>query len=157
MIQFIEGDIREATETYLCHQCNCITTKAAHLAKDIFCAFPYANVYAIRTSKDNPGTIRICGDGVHQRFVVNMFAQVYPGSPKYPNSDIDGSLARQKYFRSCLSELAKAIKPGDTVAFPWRIGCGAAGGDWNVYLYLISMFADDIDSGVVVYRKGERN
>lgn len=133
-----------AKEKYLCHQTNCVTNRAAHLAKDVFKAFPYADIYTDREEPDHPGSIIVRGNGTEHRFVINMLGQVYPGAPRYPDSSIDGHSAREKYFHRCLHEISK-ITNLESIAFPWCIGCGAAGGSWNAYHDLIARFTDYVE------------
>jgi hypothetical protein len=156
MIEIVSGDIFDAKEKYLCHQCNCVTNKSAHLAKDVFARYPYADVYTSRTEHDKPGTIAIRGNGQDQRYVISCFGQYYPGKPKYPYSTLDGVEAREKYFHKCLLRIAM-IPNLESVAFPWRIACGAAGGIWEHYLGTITNFANYVESSqgakVVIYRR----
>jgi len=156
MINIITGDIFDSQEKYLCHQTNCITKKAAHLSKDVFAKYPYSDIYAGRTTPDQPGTIIIRGNGQDQRYVVNMLGQYYPGTPKYPAAAKDGTLAREKYFHQCLLALAK-IPDLESVAFPYKIACGAAGGNWDHYLRTISNFAEYVfktqQTKVTIYRR----
>ena len=156
MLEIVTGDIFEAKEKYLCHQTNCVTKKAAHLSKDVFEKYPYADIYTARTEPDKPGHIIIRGNGLDQRYVVNVLGQYYPGHPKYPLSTLDGKRVREKYFYHALIRLAQ-VNNLESVAFPWRIGCGAAGGNWEHYLGIITNFADYIDekqnARVVIYRR----
>ena len=155
MIEIVTGDLFEAKEKYLVHQCNCVTNSAAHLAKDVFEKFPYSDIYTKREDPDKPGTIIVRGNGKDQRYVVALLGQYYPGRPKYPKSTLDGIPAREKYFYRSLLRLAK-LPDLESVAFPWRIGCGAAGGDWEHYLGKITNFAQYVgDKGVQVriYRR----
>lgn len=148
MLQIVTGDLLDCKEKYLCHQTNCVTNRSKYLAKSVFVRFPYADIYSARKSPSSPGSIAIKGDGVDQRIVINLLGQYYPGC-KYPNSKKDGNSARVSYFKSCL-DLMKHLD-GD-FAFPWRIGCGAAGGDWNTYLGLLTEFEDGIEHNVVIYK-----
>ena len=156
----IEGDLLDSDAKYIAHQCNCITHLASNLAHAVFERFPYANIYAKREGYDikqlplpgeESGNIVICGDGKEERYVINMLAQLYPGSPKYPDSVKDGFLARQRYFKDCLIKIIK-IKDLESIAFPFRIGCGLAGGSWNIYEKLIDIFAKKAKADVFVYR-----
>jgi len=156
----IAGDIREADEKYICHQCNSVTATAAHLAKTIFVKFPYANIYKERAGisdlpkkTEQPGMIVVRGNGVDERFVIGMIGQYYPGKPKYPNSTRDGYRVRKEYFKKCLGEIAK-INGLESVAFPYGIGCGAAGGDWGSYLVMIQEFAKTSGVKVRIYKYG---
>ena len=147
--KIIEGDLLSCEETYLCHQCNCVTNRSAHLAKSVFSSFPYADIYSPRTEPDKPGTIILRGDGNSQRYVIGMFGQYYPGRCKYPDGKKDGYPARQGYFQSCLSQMEKLT---GSFAFPWRIGCGAAGGYWDDYLFDLREFEAEIEGDVTIYR-----
>jgi O-acetyl-ADP-ribose deacetylase (regulator of RNase III) len=155
MIEIITGDLFEAKEKYLVHQCNCVTTSAAHLAKDVFEKYPYADIYTSRTSQDNPGHIIVRGNGQDERYVVAILGQVYPGKARFPKSSLDGIPVREKYFYNGLLRLA-LLPDLESVAFPWRIGCGAAGGNWDHYLGNITNFAQHVgEKGVKVriYRR----
>jgi O-acetyl-ADP-ribose deacetylase (regulator of RNase III) len=156
MIEIVTGDLFAAKEKYLCHQCNCVTNKAAHLSKDVFKHYPYADIYSGRVDPNKPGTIDVKGNGQDQRYIINLLGQYFPGKPKYPLSSLDGFLVREKYFHQCLLRIAK-IENLESVAFPWRIGCGAAGGDWDHYLGTITNFANYIEekqnATVSIYRK----
>lgn len=154
MIEIISGNIFDAKEKYICHQTNCVTKRAAHLSKDVFAQYPYADIYTGRLNPSEPGTIVICGNGDDQRYVINMLGQYYPGNPKYPDSKLDGIAARKKYFYQCLLRIAK-INDIESIAFPWRIGCGAAGGNWDTYLGKIKNFEKYVEPKgvkVVIYK-----
>lgn len=156
MIEIVSGDLLQAKEKYIVHQCNCLTKHAAGIAKAIFDAFPHANTYADREEPDVMGSIKILGNGEDQRYVINMFAQYYPGKPKYPNSEKDGTLTREHCFHQCLLRVAK-IEQLESVAFPWKIGCNLGGGDWEHYLATIHNFAKYLEkkqgAHVVIYRR----
>jgi hypothetical protein len=146
-IKVITGNLLDASETFLCHQCNCVTNRAAHLAYSVFKRFPYSNIYVGRQKPDEPGTIFIDGDGRELRYVISMLAQYYPGQSNPRNISLDGYDSRLRYFRDCL-RLMEDLK--GSFAFPFFIGCGAAGGDWNRYLPLIEKFA--VNRDVTLYR-----
>jgi hypothetical protein len=125
-----------------------VTPRAKGLAKVIFGKFPWSDNYARRKgSPSNPGTIEINGNGMDQRFVINMFAQYTPGKPSRKESQAQ----RLEYFRSCLAAV-KAIPDLGSVAFPFNIGCGMAGGKWDDYKRELNMFANDVRVPVVLYR-----
>jgi len=84
MIEIVSGDLLLSPEKYIAHQCNCVTQASAGTAKAIFDKYPHSNTYAERKSPDTMGTIKILGNGQDERFVINMFAQYYPGKAKYP-------------------------------------------------------------------------
>ena len=158
-IEIISGNLFDFNDQYICHQCNCVTNAAAHLAKEMFKKYPYADIYKDRPHFDrykmsalsSPGGIIVRGNGEDQRYIINMLAQVYPGKPRYPDSTLDGSKAREKYFDLCLSKIAllNSESPISSIGFPFGVGCGAAGGDWNNYQTMIEKFAEKIKSATV--------
>jgi hypothetical protein len=40
----------------------------------------------------------------------------------------------------------------DSIAFPNGVGCGAAGGDWAIYLKMIEGFASRTSARVAIYK-----
>jgi O-acetyl-ADP-ribose deacetylase (regulator of RNase III) len=158
------GDILDTDATYIVHQCNAVTPQASGLAKAIFDKFEYANIYSSRRisrtprSGEYPGNIVICGNGHDLRWVVNAIAQYYPGKPKFPTGKVDGHEARKRYFKECLNKIAveiiKPFKP-KSIAFPYGIGCGLAGGNWNEYLQILDLFANwSKDTKIRIIKKG---
>lgn len=152
MISNIDGDLLEAKEQYICHACNCVSHGAAGLAYDLFKKFPYSNIYVQRTSSSEPGTISIHGDGDQNRYIINMFSQYFPGKPNN-NIKKDTSKIRKNYFMSCLEHISK-IEGLQSVALPFGIGCGLAGGNWEEYYRLIEWFANSNPNvNVCLYKK----
>lgn len=149
-VKIVSGNLLDATEEYIMHQCNCISNGASGIARAIFDRFPYADVYASRKVADVPGTIEVCGNGKDQRFVINAFAQFYPGGPS-PEAH-DTKLARKEYFWNCLLRATQYCS-GSSIALPMGIGCGLAQGSWDVYSALIEEFANQLpDTKVVLYK-----
>lgn len=163
MIKTIVGDLLEAKEKYIVHQTNCVTTGAGGLAKFLFNKFPYADVYSTRTEedrtinllRDKPGSITICGNGQDQRLIVNLMGQLYPGG-FWDDMPEDNEEMRHKFFHKALLKLSK-IPDLESVAFPFKIGCGIAGGNWEWYLGTINNFAtyleDTQGAQVVIYQR----
>ena len=141
-IQLVTGNILDVNTKYIAHQTNCVTKKSSNLAAAVFKRFPFADIYSIRTDNqiDTPGTIIVKGNGLDQRFVINMLGQFYPGAPKYPDSKKDGFEVRKQYFFQCLKSIL-LIEDLQSIAFPYRVGCGVAGGDWDFYYELLEKFA----------------
>ena len=58
-----------------------------------------------------------------------MYAQIYPGLPKYNNDSVN---KRQMWFNECLKKISviKDIKgfKEKQIVMPYNIGCGLAGG-----------------------------
>jgi hypothetical protein len=116
----------------------------------MFKRYPYSDIYSGRPAlaasvhassySKIPGYITIHGDeDKHQRKVINMVAQYYPGSPIYPDSIKDGKIQRERYFYRCLREIARIPKL-HSVGFPYFVGCGLAGGNWDNYFAMLKAF-----------------
>ena len=155
-MKVIVGDLLRLADgaDYIVQQCNCLTVKAHGLSEAIFRIYPEADDYkrrrpigrrnlAIETDRAVPGSISI-----HHNFIVNLFAQWRPGKIRagyfscYPGSDPpETSEQRQAWFQMCLDELAlRLVGRRVTVAFPYGIGCGLAGGNWEVYRGMLEVF-----------------
>lgn len=154
-IQIINDDLLNANEDYIVHQCNCISTNAKTLAKQIFDKYNYADSYKKRSRNNKstysiPGTIEIFGNGNDQRYIINAYAQYYPASCKYDN---DTPAKRLMWFKTCLINISKIENiQTKTIAMPFNIGCGIAGGNWDLYYNLISDFANKEKINVTLYK-----
>lgn len=126
------GNILDSEEQYILHQTNCISKYSAGLAKQLFNKYPYANSYINRTMPSVPGTIEIKGDGDTSRFIINLYGQYAPGNLD-DNSLRDQRMMRIMYFHSGIDQISK-IQNVESIAVPYKIGCGLAGGDWDYYL-----------------------
>ena len=144
MLTEIDGNILESDAQYIVHQCNCVTDHASGLAYKIFRKYPYSDTYRSDFLPENktrkPGTIHILGDGEGKRFVINLYGQVFPGKINKGGLDTEGK--RLRYFINALKEISE-IEGLRSVAFPKKIGCDLAGGNWGIYRELIEDFADN--------------
>lgn len=156
-IEIVKASIFTTGAKYILHQTNCVSYNSAGLAKNIFDTYPYSNYYKNRKEYDSttysePGTIQICGDGLKERYIINMFAQYNPG-PTNEEALHDNIKDRKKWFFSCLMKVAE-IKDLNSVALPDRIGCGLAGGDWSWYFKKILAFEKYVErkAKVLIYK-----
>lgn len=97
--------------------------------------FLHSDIYAQRNKdkiKGTPGTITI------SKPVINLLAQRYPGIAYWPN----GKLQRVKWFKMCLLQIKTSFSfhKDVSIGFPYRIGCGLAGGDWTIYKKILEDF-----------------
>ena len=114
-----------------------------------------------------PGTVGVYEIAPNaKKYVVNLYAQIYPGPPTGSHSslttqdDDDSSALRLELFEKCLKSLSKVnlqlfvSQPKISFAFPWRIGCGIALGDWNTYFKSIVTFCFSLPNcTVLLYQK----
>lgn len=155
------GDLLTAKEEYIIHQCNCTSSTAAGLAQAITTKFPYAAPYTHRRPNptqrsrclpedaSKPGTIQVWrSPSTETPHFIGLYAQEGPGKPY----GADSRSAREGWFKHCLGLIEK-VPEVKSVAFPWQIGCGLAGGDWSVYEEMIREWAENhSDVSVVIYK-----
>lgn len=146
--EIVTGDLLAAPDTMIVHQCNCTSTgQAGGIARLIFDRFPFADCYTEENERE-PGTAAICVAGPEKLTVVNLFGQHHPGGPseeETPDQRFDWFKQALNVFGNALLNLRDEIWAEEevTIAFPWQIGCGIAGGDWDGrYLPLIDKFAE---------------
>ena len=144
----IEGDILTADQDYLVQQCCCTAVRGAGLSKAIATSFPDANPYANRRpmkkggntalSEDRatPGTSLILG----KRKIACLFAQYAQGKPG-ANEVPDAANDRLRYFETALIDLISKIPTSSSLAIPYKIGCGLAGGNWSDYKRVLRKMA----------------
>jgi O-acetyl-ADP-ribose deacetylase (regulator of RNase III) len=166
-VTFLKGDVVEIKNVdAIVHQCNCLTVKSHGLSKQIARKFPWADVYRMRRSVQRrnlaihedravPGSIKVM-KSEERPHVVCLMAQWDFGRRhmrKVPPYE-DTKENRKKWFQTCLSELGKTHYR--TLAFPFKIGCGLAGGHWPTYLASIRRFADEFHKQVFIVVKDRK-
>ena len=148
LLQEVEGDICKCDAHYIAHQTNCVTKHAKGLAKTIFTKFPWADTYSQNSPCRKVGTVSIHGDvSKGERMVVNIYGQHGVGKGKRGKSKhsatrtSDIQSMRENYFRSALRDFEEKVRDCRSVAFPYGIGCGLAGGVWSHYEQMLREFA----------------
>lgn len=164
-LQFQKGDLLDAKEDYIVQQNCCIACRPHGLSQTIADRYPYANPYqllipmkkggntATEETRYIPGTCEIFGSG-EERKVACLFGQYAMGKPgKYNSFGIpDTAEDRIRYFEEALEDLVRQIPHTSSVAFPYKIGCGLAGGNWVKYSMILQKFAKKNPSmKIVVY------
>ncbi|EAS04536.2 hypothetical protein TTHERM_00237510 (macronuclear) [Tetrahymena thermophila SB210] len=117
------------------------------------------------SSIDIPGTClfqkpKIKNKNCQIQYIANLFSQFTPGKNgfKYQNTlcqqiqdpltnkpIVDNFSSREKWFEVCLQQLADFAKEKQLfkIAFPYKIGCGLAGGKWENYKKMIQEFSEN--------------
>jgi len=146
----VSGDLLLADTEYIVQQNCCTAVKAHGLSEIIAQKFSGVNPYTERTrfkgnwatleTRPKPGSIEIFENEAEEDTntckIICAFAQYCHGKPgvyKDPLSALYGDTFEDRftYFKQCL-ELISDLKP-KSVGFPYRIGCGLAGGSWSRY------------------------
>ncbi|CAL8902020.1 Appr-1-p processing protein [Bacillus pumilus] len=153
MIRIVERNILDTTKNIICHQVNCKGVMGAGLAKQIKSKYP--NVYKEyrQLCKDQNIKIGLLGaaqfvDVNENKTIANLFAQ-----------DNYGVKTRQTNYEAmnlCLKSLKSVVTTdyskykGCSIAIPYGIGCGLAGGDWKIVKQMIDDILGECD--VTIYK-----
>ena len=152
MIKYVTGNLLEAEDDIIGHQVNCMNAFGAGLAGQIRSKYP--NVYDEYTAlcgmnKDNRSTLLghvqfvEVGDN---KYVANLFSQLNYGRQKILYTDYPS-------LKLALTELRDvADEHRLSVALPKFLGCGLAGGDWEIVSKIIEEAFDGYS--VTVYELG---
>lgn len=148
----ITGDLLETTADIICHQVNCKGVMGAGLAKQIKLRYPkvFEN-YKKLCAKYDYGSILlgvVDFEEVDKYIVANCFGQWGYGT-KVKQTDYD---ALERCFKSVADfAIREELK---TIAIPYGIGCGLAGGDWNTVFGIITKtFANtDLEVKIVKFK-----
>ena len=146
-MQIIEGNILDITSGIICHQVNCRGVFNVGLAKQIRKKYPEAYRRYMGYHKQfgwELGEIQIVQ--VSKDLVICNIA----GQDDYGN---DGYCYTNYSFLKQGIERLKALTDRQ-IYFPYGMGCGYAGGDWNIVLELVEhLLASLVD--VYVYHLEE--
>jgi O-acetyl-ADP-ribose deacetylase (regulator of RNase III) len=140
-IEIIEGDLLEAFRNgqvfAIGHCANMQNTFGGGIAKSIREQFPEAyeaDTKWFNTPPDQRLSLSVAVT-LEDSFIFNLYGQVNYGREK-----------RQLHyglFAQALSDMRKMLVAGDTVGFPYLMGCDRAGGNWEVVMELIETFLSD--------------
>jgi O-acetyl-ADP-ribose deacetylase (regulator of RNase III) len=143
-VEIINGDLLEQSELQIIiHQCNCKSKGVLGVAKSINDKYLYADINSSEIVKESDlGKCILRESPDDEPTVACLIAQRYPGKSHKNN---DSESMRQKWFKNALNNLydqiTDNIEDEIQIGFPYKIGCGLAGGDWSVYKKMIDDFA----------------
>ena len=146
-MRIVKGDILNSTEPVVLHQVNCKGVMGAGLAKKIRDKYPkvyksYKEVCNKNTDTFLLGKIQIVNVG-NEKFIINLFAQLNYGKGE--------RFTDYNSLRSCLF-LVKKYTPRNSIAIPWGLGCGLAGGDWVKVVEIIEEVFEGSNIEIVIYK-----
>jgi len=165
----INGDLLDVKHGVIVHQLNCMTVRPHGLSDILAKKFPYCNVYSERKeATKEPGQANRCvkeDEGIpgmasirHNSFrgdpiVVGLLAQYGPGKPgRWTPIDEDTAKMRGMWFAEALYDMHRKIENFGPIYFPWMIGCGLAGGNWDGYEAIIEAFAKNTGRDVFIVK-----
>lgn len=148
MVRQIKGDLLKCDAEILCHQVNYYGVMgggiAAAIRDKVLTPIQYKcyQNYCNMRGESALGTVQYLNIEPHKRIIANLFSQRDMGTDYYA-------------MRKCLHQVKNyAAEYGYTVAVPGHIGCGIAGGDWDIVLSILyEVFAGDVDLIIVNWDK----
>jgi len=141
-MKHVKGDLiqraKDGEFNVIIHGCNCFNTMGAGIAPQIAKAFPSAynaDQVTILGDKTKLGTISIGFEQHLGLFVINAYTQFdYKGKKPIDYAALQRSFAQ-----------IKTLFSGKKIGYP-AIGCGLAGGNWDIVSKLIDVtLTDDVD------------
>jgi O-acetyl-ADP-ribose deacetylase (regulator of RNase III) len=150
MIKIVQGNILNASENIICQQVNCKGVMNAGIAKQIRDKYPNIYIeyqrYCLSHPKDKLlGKVFIYPIDYTSKYICCIFGQDNFG--RTPNTVYTSYKALREGFQTIKNE---ARKNNLTIAIPYGIGCGLAGGSWNMVYTIIKNIFDDYDA--MIYR-----
>ncbi len=134
-IDFIKGDLLESDCDIIVHQVNCQKKMGSGIALQIRKKYP--KTYE-EYMKEEPLLGKLLLVEEDDKYVANFYSQYY-----YKNSKDNNTYTFTNYeaFEVCCEKLKREIqnmKRSIIVGFPYKIGCGLGGGDWEKVLDIIT-------------------
>lgn len=148
MIKHIKCDIFESGADIICHQVNCQGVMGSGVAKQVRERYP--EVYAkYKNACDEYSTDRSAILGkvqlidIGDKYLANLFAQEYYGYDGKCYTDYEA-------LKKCLKTVSSCLDWGQTVAFPYLMGCHRGGGSWDIVYKMIEEVFTDKDCDVLI-------
>ena len=143
MVYNVYGDIFNCKEDIIGHQTNCRGRMGSGIAKEIRARYPSAYYKYVEHCKvckyDSAlllGSMLIVPTGHGNHHIANLFGQNYYGTDK-PYTEEWALESALKQLKLCARQAKLSI------ALPYHIGCGRAGGNWNnIYAIIEHIFND---------------
>lgn len=137
-VHYEVGNLLNAPVNYICQQVNCQGAMGAGIARQIRERWPvvyseYMNCYFNYADCDDEEALLGTCQQVqvsNNQYVINMFAQHYYGNDGRRYTSYDA-------FWSCLGYIKKQVPKGSKIGFPYGIGCGLGGANWQVISTMI--------------------
>lgn len=150
-MKMIDGDLLAVDRGFILHQVNCLGVMGAGLAKQIKLKFPsvFETYHAVCQQKDPAsqlGSILVV-PATKDLHVVNLFGQINYGTDR---KQTDYEAVRKALYK--FVEYKEVFDDNNwPVYVPMGMGCGLAGGDWDVVSSIVEHIIPD--ATVVRFKK----
>lgn len=145
MLLYKRGDLLEAEENIICHQCNTEGVFGGGIAAQIKNFYPDCELETIKMAEIfGPSVLGM----VHyhrvndSKYVANCFSQNEDFTTNYDMVS--------KVFTEILT-IAKKLDM--SVAMPYKYGCGIAKGDWDTIVHLLNVVSTQVDHDIYIYQR----
>ena len=152
-IKFRNGDFLKAEEQYKVHQVNCRGRMDTGIAKQIKYQFPavyqqYHNLFINADEdicKSYLGTIfPVVVEG---QCIINLFGELECSQDNVRHTNYEAFYSGLEKLREYLY-----LMNSKSVAFPFKIGSGRGGGDWNVIIAMIISVFKHSNITIIFYK-----
>lgn len=164
MIEHRVGDLLEQLDLdFIAHQCNLYHTFGSGIARQIREKFPWAYAADCAYTKGDRSRLGTYSLGIAPRppetieAVFNLYCQDGV-SATHRTTDYDAMGKVLFSVERFLKEIKEKFHyPEDDLflGVPYKMGCGLAGGDWDIVLPIMEMVFADSPVTLVICRKGD--
>ena len=147
----VKGNLLNATESIIAHQVNCKGVMGAgvayHIRKELLSWFEYQRYQRTcktYSSQDLLGNIIVHTTNRPGTYVIDLFGEDQPTKTEV-DTDYDA-------LESALDKAVKlSVCGGHTIALPGYLGCGLAGGDWEIVYNMIKKIEKKYHTSITLY------
>jgi O-acetyl-ADP-ribose deacetylase (regulator of RNase III) len=154
-VHIVKGDLLKSDCTIIAHQCNCYSKMGAGIAKQIANLYPEAYT-ADRTSKLSPheklGKFSVASIPGKSLVIFNLYGQLNYGRGQRQTDYNSLEISLSYMFEMIRTKQDTIFKFPIKIGLPYLMGCGLAGGDWNIVSDIIQKVSDRFQLDVYVYQ-----
>lgn len=163
MLKYYSGDIFHSDADLICHQVNCQGVFGRGIAGQIKKLFPEVEkTYKVITKQwqeQSGGTTsallgRVSAQPVEKDGRWFLIANLY-GQDDYGKNKVYTDYKALEQAVKEIRDFVDVRQKQEKVAFPYGIGCGNAGGDWNIVEEIIKRCFEDYEGEVQIWKKDE--
>ena len=141
-IKFYNGDLLDSNADVIAHQCNARGVMGSGVALAVKTKYPevfqsYRKFFEEGKLKLGKVDFAKTSDG---KIVANMCGQDKYGKDGKQYTDYEA-------LEKCFDKTVRYMNENGlkTIAFPYKIGCGTGGGDWNVVFKMIKEYFNEFE------------
>lgn len=158
----IEGSLLDSPLQFIGHQVNCRGAMGAGVARQIKQKYPDVyKCYKTTCEFNNPDDLLGIGEFIratHEypfKYVINIYGQLGYGTGS-KQTDYD---AFNKAWRQVIEDMQHEFQKEDgcqlVIGIPYKMGCGLAGGDWDIITEILEKIEKDLNVLFMAYCLGE--